>query len=381
MEGESEPQLGEEQCYQPSDGQVTMDDGEEGGYLEEQYTEHDSEAPPVDEHQYYAADPSDWQPDAQEIQAMEERLRPIQSQLEYLLDKADEYQAHLIHRRDRVEGLSRVVPTFLKTCQPLFTYMEHTARSCLPHRPPLPIYIRTRLLQFSQQLCSRLEELILTYAAYNFLTLEETNPLSISHFFIGECQVNHIHLSMFRYCQPAPFMPAHQSPSYSYAHGQSASSSYHHGHALSNSLFKVMRWNVVRLPERGMERDGGEQDEIKNRDVAGWRNSSEYYFLCYEEVLREGDEGGEEEEEEEGEERKRRRRESEGVGPSIIRMWSIGQWIQTHPNPHTQDIYEWILCGSPKGHYHELFYLGASEPSTCSATDCLLGALLSYESQ
>ncbi|XP_041960340.1 UPF0575 protein C19orf67 homolog isoform X2 [Alosa sapidissima] len=222
----------------------------------------------------------------QDVHVMDEKLRPIQAHLEYLLNKADEYQAHLIQRRDRlqIEGLCRVVPTFLKSCHPFFSYLEHTARSYLPHRPLLPGYIRTQLLHFSQQLCSRLEELILTYASYNFLTLEETNPLS--------------------------------------------------------------------------------------------------YFLCYEEVRREEDGSGEEEEslsegergeeEEEGERRERR---------SEVKMWSIGQWVQTHPNPETDDIYEWIPCGIPRAHYQQLFHLGLTEPSVCSATDCLLGALLSYDSQ
>ncbi|XP_076134079.1 UPF0575 protein C19orf67 homolog [Alosa pseudoharengus] len=265
----------------------------------------------------------------QDVHVMDEKLRPIQAHLEYLLNKADEYQAHLIQRRDRlqIEGLCRVVPTFLKSCRPFFSYLEHTARSCLPHRPLLPVYIRTQLLHFSQQLCSRLEELILTYASYNFLTLEETNPLSISHFFIGHCQVNHIKLSIFRYCRPAPFQ---QLP--------------------ACRLYKLMRWNVERLTERGIEvQDGGGGAGGRERK----NNSTE-------------------EEEEEGERRERR---------SEVKMWSIGQWVQTYPNPETDDIYEWIPCGIPRAHYQQLFHLGLTEPSTCSATDCLLGALLSYDSQ
>ncbi|XP_048104110.1 UPF0575 protein C19orf67 homolog [Alosa alosa] len=277
----------------------------------------------------------------QDVHVMDEKLRPIQAHLEYLLNKADEYQAHLIQRRDRlqIEALCRVVPTFLKSCHPFFSYLEHTARSCLPHRALLPGYIRTQLLHFSQQLCSRLEELILTYASYNFLTLEETNPLSISHFFIGHCQVNHIKLSIFRYCRP----PAQQ------------------------------------LPIAGIEvQDGGGGAGGRERK----NNSTEYYFLCYEEVRREEDGSGEEEEslsegergeeEEEGERRERR---------SEVKMWSIGQWVQTYPNPETDDIYEWIPCGIPRAHYQQLFHLGLTEPSVCSATDCLLGALLSYDSQ
>ncbi|XP_045075469.1 UPF0575 protein C19orf67 homolog [Coregonus clupeaformis] len=95
---------------------------------------------------------------------MDQKLRPIEQQLQYLLNKADEFQAHLLYRRDNLqkENFARVVPTFLRTCQPYFTYLESTARSSLPQRTPLPVYIRSRLLDFSQQLCARLEQLVLT---------------------------------------------------------------------------------------------------------------------------------------------------------------------------------------------------------------------------
>ncbi|XP_045071388.1 UPF0575 protein C19orf67 homolog, partial [Coregonus clupeaformis] len=109
---------------------------------------------------------------------MDQKLRPIEQQLQYLLNKADEFQAHLLYRRDNLqkENFARVVPTFLRTCQPYFTYLESTARSSLPQRTPLPVYIRSRLLDFSQQLCARLEQLVLTYASFDFLSLEEAEP-------------------------------------------------------------------------------------------------------------------------------------------------------------------------------------------------------------
>lgn len=37
-------------------------------------------------------------------------------------------------------------------------------------------------------------------------------------------------------------------------------------------------------------------------------------------------------EEEGGEDRERREKD---------RTWSLGQWVQTYPDPHTEDIYEW----------------------------------------
>nr|XP_046187479.1 uncharacterized protein LOC124016004 isoform X2 [Oncorhynchus gorbuscha] len=109
-----------------------------------------------------------------------QRFRTIERQLQYLLDKADEYQAHLLYRHDNLqkEHFAHVVPTFLRTCQPYFTYLESTARSSLPRSTPLPMYIRSRFLDFSQQLCERLEQLVLTYASFDFLSLEETDPAS-----------------------------------------------------------------------------------------------------------------------------------------------------------------------------------------------------------
>ncbi|XP_045075295.1 UPF0575 protein C19orf67 homolog isoform X2 [Coregonus clupeaformis] len=208
-----------------------------------------------------------------DINMMDQKLRPIEQQLQYLLNKADEFQAHLLYRRDNLqkENFACVVPTFLRTCQPYFTYLESTARSSLPQRTPLPVYIRSRLLDFSQQLCARLEQLVLTYASFDFLSLEEAEPAS--------------------------------------------------------------------------------------------------YFLCYEDVPEEPAEGGDGE----------GKGETVAIG-NVVRMWSIGQWVQTQPEPVTDDIYEWVLCWVPQAQYHRLLCLGGEEPTACSATDCLLGALFSQQS-
>ncbi|XP_029595772.1 UPF0575 protein C19orf67 homolog isoform X2 [Salmo trutta] len=202
-----------------------------------------------------------------------QRLRAIERQLQYLLDKADEYQTHLLYRHDNMqkEHFAHVVPTFLRTCQPYFTYLESTARSFLPQHTPPPMYIRSRLLDFSQKLCERLEQLVLTYASFDFLSLEETDPAS--------------------------------------------------------------------------------------------------YFLCYEDAPEEPAEGG----------------YGEGKGETVaignmVKMWSIGQWIQTYPDPVRDDIYDWVLCWVPQARYHRLLCLGGEEPSACNATDCLLGALFSQQS-
>ncbi|KAM6971919.1 UPF0575 protein C19orf67 homolog [Aplochiton taeniatus] len=200
-------------------------------------------------------------PLSHQISLLDEKLRPIEQQLHYFLNQADDLQNHVVKRLDdsRGEGLVHVVPTFLHTCQPYFTYLESTARSTVPQRTPLPIYIRSRLLNFSKQLCARLEQLVLSYANYKILSLDEAAPNS--------------------------------------------------------------------------------------------------YFLCYEEVPGKPPEG-----------------EGEVQTVAKDRMWSIGQWVQTYPDPENID--DWVLCEVPQAQYHKLLSLGGEEPSTCSATDCLLGALL-----
>ncbi|KAB5523483.1 hypothetical protein PHYPO_G00153080 [Pangasianodon hypophthalmus] len=299
-------------------------------------------------------------PFSTDLKLMDNKLYPIEEQLQYLLRKADEFQNRLVYSEDNAqnEGFTRVVPTFLKTCQPYFNYLESTARNTSPGQSPLPLYIRTRLLQFSQQLCSRLEQLVLTYASYGYLSLAETDPMCVSHFYIGQCQVDNIKLSIFRYCQPTPFLAL-----------------------TSNRLYKRMRWNVERKfgTEEGVEEEKndnrtevtqkmeGEQETKKERGMEGY--STEYYFLCYEDVhLVEGEALREQTDRRPGEE-------------AVLRMWSVGKWVRIYPDPDTEDINDWVLCTIPQGQYKPLVYLGEEEPSSCIATDCLLGLLLSQADQ
>ncbi|XP_066505147.1 UPF0575 protein C19orf67 homolog isoform X2 [Hoplias malabaricus] len=207
------------------------------------------------------------------LEALDEKMKPIKEQLQYLLHKADEFEAQLMCSRDRLqnEGFAHVVPAFLHTCQPYFTYLESTARNSAPGHTPLPRYIRTRLLQFSQQLCSRLEHLLIMYASFGCISLEEADPLCF-----------------FLCCEDVPVVDGR-------------------GHSVKEKTDKRTEDRVVK------------------------------------------------------------------------RMWFVGQWVQTSPNPDTEDIYEWILCTIPKGQYRKLACLGEEEPSTCIATDCLLGVLLSRQ--
>ncbi|XP_048871707.1 UPF0575 protein C19orf67 homolog isoform X2 [Brienomyrus brachyistius] len=284
-----------------------------------------------------------------ESSVMDEKLRSIEQQLQYLLNKADKLQAHLRNGCDRLqkESLAQAVPIFLRTCQPWFAYLESAARSCLPQRAPLPPYIRTQLLQFSQQLCTRLEQLVLMYASVNFLSVEETEPSSVSHFYVGQCQLNTVTVSIFRYCRPALFRVRPRA---------------------GGNLYKRMRWNVERPREWPKEAEGqqGEYTGIGKGDS----EDTEFYFLCYEDVApmqpemhsKRGD--GKEMEPE--------------AGHSVGR-WSIGQWVQTDPDPVNADLFDWLLCPTPQGRYKLLLHLGTEEPSTCTATDYLLGALFSME--
>ncbi|KAK1802842.1 hypothetical protein P4O66_021382, partial [Electrophorus voltai] len=250
------------------------------------------------------------------------------------------------------KGFAEAVQSFLRVCQLFFTYLESLARDSFPDRSHLHPYIRHRLLHFTQRMCTRLEQMVLMFASFGWVSLEESDPSGISHFYIGQCQIDSVKVSIFRYCCPTPFL------------------------ALPNSkLYKCMRWNVEY--ERGS--DGGGQEEKKEAWSAGtWDmergqvergrkaegqgiNSTEYYFLCCEDIPV-GERGGRGEEEE---------------GQTRKGMWSIGQWVQTYPDPNADHIYDWVLCAVPQGQYKQLVCLGEKEPLNCIATDYLLEALFS----
>lgn len=61
--------------------------------------DHGALAPSAGEHRC-CMESTEWHsaPALHDIQVMDEKLRPIQAHLEYLLNKANEYQAHLLHR-------------------------------------------------------------------------------------------------------------------------------------------------------------------------------------------------------------------------------------------------------------------------------------------
>uniref|UniRef100_A0A3Q2YCE2 Uncharacterized protein n=1 Tax=Hippocampus comes TaxID=109280 RepID=A0A3Q2YCE2_HIPCM len=64
---------------------------------------------------------------------------------------------------------------------------------------------------------------------------------------------------------------------------------------------------------------------------------------------------------------------------TVVRMWSIGQWVQVKPDPNTESIVDWVLCDVPEGDFEKLLFLGEQEPSSHRATDQLLKLLMSQE--
>ncbi|XP_028286286.1 UPF0575 protein C19orf67 homolog [Parambassis ranga] len=256
---------------------------------------------------------------------LEKSLEFIQLQFNFLMSKANKLQDRLVSSHTDREALAAAVRSFLYTCQPYFNHLESTARSTMVKDTNLPSASRTMLLDFSQQLCDRLEQMVLTFANYDLLCLDEADPDSVSHFCIGQCHFNQLRVTIFRYCKPTQYM------------------------ARDNTvLYKRMRWNVERIQVDGEQ--AGEAD-------------TEYYFLCYEDIPNELTDVNE---------------DCQGVSPvNPVRMWSIGRWVQVDPD--TEDICDWITCEVPLATYHKLLILGSDEPSCCNATDYLQQLLMSHD--
>lgn len=240
----------------------------------------------------------------------------------HFISRADDIHKNLVEGLSDGESLAASLPIFLFTCQPYFNYLESTARSSLNEKSPLSVSTRFKLLDFSETLVNKLENLVLTFFRQELIPLDETDPNSVSHFHIGQCELGPMRVTIFRYCQPTPYLGL-----------------------VNTGLYKRMRWNVDRVEDTSQK----EQNEGMEMD------NTEYYFLCFEDALPDGD--------------------VEGISyGSIVREWSIGQWIQAFPE--TNDINEWILCQIPQGTYLKRVILGPEEPSCHIATDCLLQLLM-----
>ncbi|XP_072319720.1 UPF0575 protein C19orf67 homolog [Eucyclogobius newberryi] len=246
----------------------------------------------------------------------QERIKPnlksLKRKLHFLMGKADDIQKNFFEVVSDREACAASVKSFLFTCQPYFNHLESIVRGPLSESNHQSLYTRFQLFDFSQTLCNKLESLILTCASNNLLSLDETDPDSISHFHIGQCGLGPLRVTIFRFCQPTPYLAQ-----------------------VDTGYYKRMRWNVDRLGQ--METD-----------------NTEFYFLCCEGVntLPAG--------------------ASHSASHGGI-VWSLGQWVQA--SPETDDINDWILCEVPQGAYLKRVILGSEEPSCRVATDQLLQLL------
>lgn len=256
-------------------------------------------------------------------EAPELDLQSASLQLHVFTSRADEIHNSLIEGVIDGQSLTASLPSFLFTCQPFFNFLESTARNTTNETSPLPESKHSQLLDLSEILANRLENLVLTFTNNGLLPLDETEPNSISHFHIGQCELGPMRVTIFRYCQPMPYL------------GQ-----------VNTGLYKCMRWNVDRMEATTQQVQDGVEMEI---------DCTEYYFLCFEDVHTLPEE------------------DSESFSYGSVRVWSIGQWIQVFPE--TNDCNEWILCRIPEGIYLKRVILGSEEPSCRNATDCLLQLL------
>ncbi|KAF7198975.1 UPF0575 protein C19orf67 homolog isoform X2 [Nothobranchius furzeri] len=271
-----------------------------------------------------------------EVKQTENLLLTFQRQLQQFLSKADELHDCLISGQGYVEkeAFSGAVSSLLYTCRPYFDYLETTARSTLTQYSHLSFDMRSKLLDFSQQLCEKLEQLVLTFSDHGLVSVDETEPNSISHFCIGQTHLDRLKLSGFRYCKPTPYLSQSKT-----------------------GLYKRMRWNVERPHDKQQREEDDEDAEDKTH--------TDYYFLCYEDIPNAHAEAG---------------GGRDGVTHGdVVRMWSIGQWVQVNPDPKTEDLEDWILCEVPEGSYRRLLCLGQDEPSSRTATDHLQQLLLSCQ--
>ncbi|XP_018617157.1 UPF0575 protein C19orf67 homolog [Scleropages formosus] len=275
---------------------------------------------------------------------VEDRLEFVERVFRCLMNQAVELQAHLIcsHPCFPKEAFVHVVPAFLHRCHPYFTYLEFRARSYWPSHRSIPTCIRNRLLELTQKLCIQLERLIVMYASFDILSLDESDPCGFSHFYIGQCLMGPFKVSMFRYCQPSSFLADDEEG--------------------LNGFYKCMRWNVERYKEYLEEMDANKK-KVEDEEKMD-RREPDYYFMCYKDVpwLK-------------AQKWCKEQGNQEIPLGGTVRLWSLGQWVQADPDPTNEDILDWVLCKRPKGLFKLLRCLGPNEPSVSEATDYLLGVL------
>ncbi|XP_055365539.1 UPF0575 protein C19orf67 homolog isoform X2 [Betta splendens] len=248
-----------------------------------------------------------------DVEDMNDSVHSMNFKLQYLIKQANDLQFGLLAGQSDQERrtVAAKAQTLLQSCQPFFSDLEAGARSTRPLVVPVTrrqlenekAHLRKcmKLCEFSQQLCDRLEQLVLTFCSYDLLCVDDTDPNSVSPFCLGQAQLGHLRLTTFRYWKPMPYLAQ-----------------------INTGLYKRMRWNVERVQaEQQISEEQGGQSTEKQAE-------NEYYFLCYEDIPSTHaltDEGGSS--------------SSSSTHSNKERMWSIGLWVQVDPNPTTDDIYEW----------------------------------------
>ncbi|KAM4675839.1 LOW QUALITY PROTEIN: UPF0575 protein C19orf67 homolog [Discoglossus pictus] len=310
-----------------------------------------------------------------EEQSEEQKLRPLLDTLRYLQRKGEALQSYLLYSRDSIrrEQFSLALPVLLRVSQPFLLYLESIARDTCHRTRSLPETLQRRLLDLSQQLVGRLEQLSLMYGSFGFISLDDTDPGGMAcvlcgRFALGSTCV----VSIFRYFMPAP---------------------YSHGH---RALYKKLRWNV----EVSEENAHGKETSTKYlRPLSSlipiliiylsfplsllvfisslspfvlyshltWSciHTFSSYFLCYRDT---------------GLDVSCPMDVSRGVPlpspgpPDMHKLWSIGLWVPLEPACDT-DLMSWVLCAQPSGWYHQILTVGFYEPSHTAATDFLVQIL------
>ncbi|KAG6921574.1 chromosome 19 orf 67 [Chelydra serpentina] len=215
------------------------------------------------------------------------------------------------------EQFAKAVPTILQMCQPYFEYLESTARSYSSSLGTLQLSVRKRLLEISEQLALRLEQLVLMYASFSFVSLQDPDPFNVSSFFCGCFWLSEwLQVSVFRFCISAPYTAA----------------------CLPRILYKKMCWNLDVLEE-----------EVDARDRRR-RQRPAYYFLCFRDMGRE-------------------------KAVKMKKVWSIGRWVPLIDRQHSSDILHSVLCPQTMVDLQPLLTIGFEEPSHTLATYLLVQTL------
>ncbi|KAH1186294.1 hypothetical protein KIL84_019043, partial [Mauremys mutica] len=155
--------------------------------------------------------------------------------LKYLLRRAEDFQTNLSTGTGcRMSSLPKPYPPYCRCASPTSnTWSPPPTATTLAWAPS--VYFGRRpcakgCLEISEQLALRLEQLVLMYASFSFVSLKDTDPFNISCFFCGcFCLSEWRQLSVFRFCISMPYTAAH----------------------LPRNLYKKMRWNLDVLEGRG----------------------------------------------------------------------------------------------------------------------------------